>query len=488
MERYRSCSVLSDSKRHPQKPYSMGPKKKWHHQQQLKRTTEQQQATDSTTAAEGIAGQEHEQRAKKRRVSSIGLAQVKGHQAVVGTCDVRNDRAATAELIDLLNTVADDMYPEEEGETRQDPPATASGVDEGQHPATPGDTAAAALPAPASLSVEEMVRQEADALRSGQDKSHRFKSVNTFVKGVIMVCVMDPRVDVVRLVDALFAEIRTTRKRRSRLLERVTPLQVTSFSEIEAFTIAAQPAVFAALPRVAEGVPPLAPVAAPKKAVGADTAPAEEVAAVPASHGGGEEAAASAAAATAAEDSTSAKDAARSGSVCIAGKREGGQAAEDAAVTGDGGPGEKGAAPKATGASNGGTAPKADARKEEQAGAAVDAAAAGDEGVIAEDCRDSGKTCDRRWKFRVDVRRRNSGLKRLELINAVAGSVGKGHSVSMASPDVSVMQGNAPTLTVYSSRCSAKETRMPARPPDAFMPCMWSGTQRVRCAIHLFDP
>ncbi|CAN0445661.1 unnamed protein product, partial [Hapterophycus canaliculatus] len=51
---------------------------------------------------------------KPRRAAVINLGNVKGHQAVVGTCDIRNDRQATAELVDILNAVADDMYPADE--------------------------------------------------------------------------------------------------------------------------------------------------------------------------------------------------------------------------------------------------------------------------------------------------------------------------------------------------------------------------------------
>ncbi|CAN0384270.1 unnamed protein product [Hapterophycus canaliculatus] len=237
-----------------------------------------------------------------------------------------------------------------------------------------------APPAP-ELSVEEMVRQEAEALRSGSDKTHRFKSVNTTVKGVVMVCVMDPKIDILRLVDALYAEIRTTKMRRSRFLERVTPLQVTSYSDLESFKQAAEPMISAALPPVAEGVPPLPVVVR----AGASTA---------AKPGG-------------------AKPGTEKASSDGVGKVETAEVVDEKQ-------GVSSAAGSKPGAPGNGT--PIGAKKE----------------VVGVDGGKEKRTSDKRWKYRVDLRRRNSGLKRMDLINVAAGSVGEGHSVNMASPEVIV--------------------------------------------------
>lgn len=389
----------------------MGPKKsgkKWHHHQQPKRPRDGEDGGGGKTS-------EREQRPKKpRRAAVINLGNVKGHQAVVGTCDIRNDKQATAELVDLLNTAADDMYPAETEEvaTGRDggrataetaetsPTATTSadkesGGDGGGAEAEPSASSAGATAGP-DKSVEEMIREEAAELRSGEAKTHRFKSVNTTVKGVVMVCVMDPKMDILRLVDALYAEIRTTKMRRSRFLERVTPLQVTAYSELEAFKEAAKPVVSAGLPPVAEGVPPLPVVArtTPAKAVGAkveagatakkETPAAEATEAAPAQEGN-------------AETSVTAPASSTGDEVEVNGRK---QAATPAAAPGNGAPSEK-----------------------------------IKEGSVPPGGKEI-KTSDKRWKFRVDIRRRNSALNRLDLINAVVGSVGKGHSVSMSSPEV----------------------------------------------------
>lgn len=372
---------------------------------------------------------------------------MKGHQAVVGTCDVRNDRQATAELVDLLNAFADKVYPETDEESSSSPSAVpdsgSTDNSEGASPATPaavdpekaacGDAGAGTEATGGSseqqqLSVEEMIRKEADALRAGRGKTRRFQSVNTFVKGVVMVCVVDPQVDALRLVDAMFEEIRETRKRRSRFLERVTPMQTVAFSELEAFKTAAEPMVANALPPVAEGVPPLVLPAATK----APAAPVADEPAVDASSsssmaGVADEEGKTPVVSMAIENATqeagepsgskqpSEAPAVEAATVSSAGsdvKVDGG-VAPSAAAGGEGVDDDKKEATKGGGASNG-----------------ASNGGSGGEGAAG------GKTCDKRYRFRVDVRRRNSGLKRMDLINAVANSVGAGHSVSMATPDV----------------------------------------------------
>lgn len=407
--------------------------KKWHYQQKRTRDDQQEEDGDSNGGGgDGVGGGSGngEQRPKKpRRAAVIGLGNVKGHQAVVGTCDIRNDRQATAELVDLLNSVADDIYPQaaekedeagnQEGETAAagvSPSVTTTPVNT-ETKAGGGDGGGAEIDASASSaaagagtaaerekSVEEMIRQEADELRTGQAKTHRFKSVNTSVKGVVMVCVMDPKVDILRLVDALYAEIRTTKMRRSRFLERVTPLQVTAYSELEAFKEAAEPIISGALPPVAAGVPPLPVVAKPTAA--AATANSKKTKT---------EAGATEAPTT---DTTSAET-----------------TSAPAAATGCAGDevGVPGGIEEAVAAVATDSSPKG-------SGDGIPSGAKTEARVAVDSGNENKTTSDKRWKFRVDIRRRNSGLKRLDLINAVAGSVGEGHSVSMSSPEVITMR------------------------------------------------
>lgn len=399
---------------------------------------------------------------KRARSAVINLSNVKGHQAVVGTCDVRNDRQATAELVDLLNEFADDLYADgvnaagkeevskaadaatvgdagnrgaegveggsgndQSGTIDEDVTSTdvTSSEDKTDHTLRGESEGGGQPPRPTSakgkqdpqqdkepsLSMEEMIRQEADALRTGSDaKSHRFKSVNTSVKGVVMVCVMDPSIDILAIVDSIFARIRTTGKRRSRFLERVTPMQMTAYSELEAFKTAVKPTVLAGLPRVAEGLPPLAADPAKAKRKGNDSSTDTDKAA-----------------STAPEQSINASSAA------AVAEPPAGEVADE--------PTDTNGVSTAENRINACSDSVDEGKKEATVSAAVPAPAPSQvNGAMDEPDGDQNeKTCDRRWRFRVDIRRRNSGLKRMDLINTVANAVGKGHAVSMSSPDVS---------------------------------------------------
>eukprot|EP00903_Cladosiphon_okamuranus_P010995 g10384.t1 len=410
----------------------MGPKKsgkKWQHYQPAKRRRDEQEQ-DRGEGGDKSEGEEEQRPKKPRRAEVMSIGNVKGHQAVVGTCDVRNDRQATAELVDLLNSVADDMYPtqaeaEEDKAGSEGGGAAAAGASatvtkstgkggsgggdgaetgklfpSGTGTKAAGAARAGATTAEPNKSVEEMIREEAAELRSGTSRTHPFKSVNTSVKGVVMVCVMDPKIDIVRLVDALYDEIRTTKTRRSRFLERVTPLQVTTYSELEEFKEAAKPIVSAGLPPVAEGVPPL-PVVVRATVTKAGRVKVE----------------------TGASPTKETPEAAAAVAGEAANAETGGTAAAGSTAVKNEADGEKQAAPPAaaTSASGSGTP-----REEQREGGSV--LAQGKE----------VKTSDKRWKFRVDIRRRHASLDRLDLINAVVGSVGEGHSVSMSSPEVTI--------------------------------------------------
>lgn len=414
----------------------MGPKRKWY---QAKRSRDGRRATDGTGTADGMGDiadqhQQHDQQgSKKLRMSAMNIGQVKGHQAVVGTCDVRHDKAATAELVDLLNAFADEMLEHPKGTDTQGPwPEKASNGQNGPKTVcndaslSAGLTMQSSVDSEQNLSVEDMIRKEADALRAGQGKSQRFMSVNTSVKGVIMVCVMDPRLDVRRLVDAIFADIRATGKRRSRFLERVTPIQITSFSEIGTFKTAAQPVVLNALPPVAEGVPSLSfDIAA--KAVDCSQKVQET----------SDKNKESDAAVVADEAETTEKQSSSRGGVEKAVLQTATGLAHKEGSEGFTGSGESKAQINSEFFSGNDALGANGAKIEEQLTDVGDDKAGKGAAPEGDVCT---KTCDKRWKFRVDVRRRNSGLKRMDLINAVVEAVGKGHSVSMASPDVSVQQ------------------------------------------------
>lgn len=386
----------------------MGPKESWKVFRQTKRCRNEEEEHEGSPNAEppshrgnqapDIDDGDHVPTPKKRRPAAMSLSQVKGHQAVVGTCSIHHDRQAAAELIDVLKTYAEKVYSrgsEALGKGGSSSPDSAASRAAGTNISSPDEPIAAAEtvedptrkePKATSdysveLSVEEMIRREADALRTGSAESHRFVSINTFVKGVIMVCIIDKNIDAVKLVDAIFSDIRATRKRQTRFLERMTPMNVTSYAEIEAFKSAARPMISTSLPPVDDNVPPLVA----KQRTATSTPAIDENAS------------------EAIEGVPNNEQRSESGSNDVDGDHEG-----DAA--------------KHVGVKQSIAAGEICQEKPENGGEHVTVSPA--------------KT-EKRWTFRVDPRRRNTGLSRKDLIDAAVSFVGKGHSVAMKSPDVS---------------------------------------------------
>lgn len=396
----------------------MGPKKPWKASMWKKRQRDAEQKRGDSTNSSSLpdedgqvasSGQgDHEPERKKPRADAMNLSQVKGHQAIVGTCDIHHDRQAAAELIDLLSTFADKVFPEDAGPSA---PRDDSRLDETHAvPANDGDkTEESSTPIPAAsaqssskqeasakelhdsgLSIEELVRREADALRAGSEESRKLVSVSTGVKGVVMVCIVSKRIDAVKLVDAIFSEIRDTQKRQTRFLQRITPLSATAFAEIESFKVAIRPVISAALPPVAAGVPPATSEGETDGTTVVTTNHDEKTSASPGHVPDAET-----------------KDEGRGGG-------SGGDAADPVA------------GPCAIDGQHDENAEKVLGKGSE---AGVDAG--GDTPT------DTPTAAGERWSFRIDPRRRNSGLGRKDLIDAAAAFVGKGHRVSMKSPDVS---------------------------------------------------
>ncbi|CAM9584016.1 unnamed protein product [Discosporangium mesarthrocarpum] len=166
----------------------------------------------------------------------MSLSGIKGHQAVVATCNVRFGSKATKELLALLNEYADKQGADDK-DSGSLGAACAGGKDQ-----VPGEGLGS--------SVEDLVRQEIDSLREGCGETSRFLSVDTGVKGVIAVCVMDPDIDIVPLVSSMFSDIRRTKEKKSRFLQRVTPLPKTCYAELEVLKNAARGLIASAFPSV----------------------------------------------------------------------------------------------------------------------------------------------------------------------------------------------------------------------------------------------
>lgn len=412
--------------------------------QQSTPATSRASSNDSSCSRDEIFGR----KSKKSRPVVMNLGDVRGYQAVVGTCDIRHDRQATAELIDLLNLTADKLYPpfrgEADGENGTDGPCDVQHDGAGDETAYGKTAAAEASREPlggkktsylaklrlerpqdgsntarsvdasggSGISLQDSINNDLEAERAGI--ASRFVSVNTSVKGVIMVCVKDPEVKVIDLVDALFDEIRSTGKRRSRFLERVTPMAVTAYADFKTLKSAAKEMMLTALPPVAEGVPPI-------------SLPPRELSTTTTRKVPGE--------------STSTPDASIAD--------EEGSTLKQSAAAEVGGGGDGDSESEAMSSSNDVSAAGAEEKVSDDASSVAvtttstsitkgDGAA---EPTKAEETA-GRQTTSKRWTFRVDPRRRNTGLSRIDLINSLASSAGEGHSVTMTNPEVSYLYGS----------------------------------------------
>ncbi|CAM9298210.1 unnamed protein product, partial [Choristocarpus tenellus] len=289
---------------------------------------------------------------KRPRSAAMTLSDIKGHQAIIATCDVCNAARATKELINLLNDFADRIYPKTKCEFSNDVEETSPNVAAGM-----GDTA---VNRPGELSVEDLVRHEAEALRSRSGETGRFVSVNTGVKGVIAICVMRSEIDIVVLVASIFSDIRRTKERKSRFLQRVIPLHVTSYAEVESLKCAAKPLV--------------------------------ESAFRPVRNNGG-----------ILSQQTTMPMSAKNATIIE----------ESGSVDGD----DKGSMGRERGdVESGGSS----------------------EPMVGGEIMNEGE-CSKGITFRVDVNKRNSSLKRTDLITALVAFVGKGHQVDLKNAEVVIM-------------------------------------------------
>lgn len=78
----------------------------------------------------------------------------------------------------------------------------------------------------ACLSIEAQIKQQVHAMTAPKG-SATFSSVHSDLRGVVIVCAMDPSVDVLALVTGMYADIKQSRSRRCRHLVRVVPLVAT---------------------------------------------------------------------------------------------------------------------------------------------------------------------------------------------------------------------------------------------------------------------
>eukprot|EP01084_Bolivina_argentea_P009051 16950_1 len=139
----------------------------------------------------------------------LSLNNARGFPCVVGTCEPGKEKDARKELLALL---------EEEAERS----GLLSSAVEGTLSNECDDNTA-------SLSIEEKVRRETDFAH----RSHElFPPVHLDMRGVMIIAVTQKGIDVLKLIQGIFEYVSAVKKRISRFIIRISPLNRTCYGNV----------------------------------------------------------------------------------------------------------------------------------------------------------------------------------------------------------------------------------------------------------------
>ena len=141
--------------------------------------------------------------------SNNDTSSCKGHGAIMGTCDAARERETSKEMVNLLNQAIESLGMA----IRDDTEST-------QHESSSGGTD----------SVKDMLAQEiAQVRKQKHSATQNVMSVDTKVKGIVMIKVMRSDLCPLELVKAIFERVRTEKEPCSRHVVRLIPLQMVFF-------------------------------------------------------------------------------------------------------------------------------------------------------------------------------------------------------------------------------------------------------------------
>ena len=141
--------------------------------------------------------------------SNNDTSSCKGHGAIMGTCDAARERETSKEMVNLLNQAIESLGMA----IRDDTEST-------QHESSSGGTD----------SVKDMLAQEiAQVRKQKHSATQNVMSVDTKVKGIVMIKVMRSDLCPLELVKAIFERVRTEKEPCSRHVVRLIPLQRVFF-------------------------------------------------------------------------------------------------------------------------------------------------------------------------------------------------------------------------------------------------------------------
>jgi hypothetical protein len=145
------------------------------------------------------------------------ISSCRGYPIIVGTCDTAREKETSKELVNLFTQTLEAMgYDDDEAEAGE----------------------GAGESSTASLSILDLIAQELAEVRSKRHRgSQRVMSVQSGIKGIVVIKVVRRNICPVALVKATFDRIRKERLALTRYVVRLIPLQMVFFPSAEELTM-----------------------------------------------------------------------------------------------------------------------------------------------------------------------------------------------------------------------------------------------------------
>lgn len=141
---------------------------------------------------------------------SNDFASCRGYGVIIGTCDAAREREANKELLNILSNEIE-MNPELYKSQDID---LVKKTNENENN---------------SMSIEDMLKNEINDIQKNTHTLKHFISINTGIKGIVLVKVNHKQICPVMLLKSIFNRIKTNKEQISRHLARVIPLQICFF-------------------------------------------------------------------------------------------------------------------------------------------------------------------------------------------------------------------------------------------------------------------
>ncbi|KAG9411064.1 THUMP domain-containing protein 1 [Aphanomyces cochlioides] len=170
--------------------------------------------TEGAAASNKRKAQWTPQTNRKRHMASTA----KGSSALLVTCDKIKERQVVKDILNILNDVAEVLYPgtKEDAAEKSESKAKTS----------------------AELLQDEIAGLKKDAK---EGSTGRFAALDSGVKGIILVQFLDESLDVKRIVDHIFQQVVDTKEFASRFIQRMIPLEKLCYPSVEDIAACAKP-------------------------------------------------------------------------------------------------------------------------------------------------------------------------------------------------------------------------------------------------------